>query len=228
MPETSIEKIPQQYVGLIASNTLWDTQEGEDAFPSGFSQSNTWIVSEYNPKKVFVYTNTPVVDFTDNTLNVLVYFSCQDPITNKDLLNCDEDEVQELIYQIKMSVSINNRTIIANRLLELYQYSKEEGPDTVGISTESLRNFVGFLQNNNMLKCPEISLTPDYNIYVSWKDDRGQVFSVHFLHEKDVRFVLFKTNYRHPERKIRISGAATSDVLMETLSPHRIYNWVIK
>jgi hypothetical protein len=150
----------------------------------------------------------------------------QDPITQTTLLKREEDQVQELIFRIKRSKSICYRESLANRLLTLFNDAKEEDPDCLGIAAKSLRNFNNFLHLNTNLKCPTISLTPDYNIYASWRDEQNRVFSIHFLPNADVRFVIFKPNDRHPKRKIRISGLATIDVLMETVTPYGIADWI--
>lgn len=150
----------------------------------------------------------------------------KDPFTQSDLLESKEEEVQKLIYQIKTSLLIRYREKLANRLLTLFKDSKEDDPDSTGIAVVSLRNFFNFLQVYPNLKCPSISLTPEYNIYASWRDEQNRVFSVHFLPNGDVRFVILKPNYKHPERQIRVSGTTTIDILMETVSYYRVYNWI--
>lgn len=133
----------------------------------------------------------------------------------------------ELIFRIRTSLSIRYRESLANRLVTLFKDTKEEDPDSPGIAAGSLRNFFNFLQLHPNLKYPSISLTPEYNIYASWRDEQNRVFSVHFLpNGGDARFVIFKPNYRHPERQIRISGTSTTDILMETVSPYRVYDWI--
>lgn len=148
-----------------------------------------------------------------------------DPFTQSDLLESEEEEVQRLISQIKMSLSLRYREKLANRLVTLFKDAKEEDTDSPGIAVNSLRNFIKFLQLNSNLKCPSISLSPEYNIYASWKDE-CRVFSVHFLPNGDVRFVILKPNYRHPERQIRISGTTTTDILMEMMLPYRVNVWI--
>ena len=150
----------------------------------------------------------------------------QDPITQTTLLTREEDQVKELIFRIKRSKSICYRESLANRLLILFNDAKEEDPACLGIAAKSLRNFNNFIYLHANLKCPTISLTPDYNIYASWRDEQNRVFSIHFLPNADVRFVIFKPNDRHPQRKIRISGAATTDILMETVTPYGIGDWI--
>ena len=110
----------------------------------------------------------------------------------------------------------------------MFNDAKEEDPASLGIAAGSLRSFYNFLRLHHDLKYPNISLTPDYNIYASWKNGQKRVFSVHFLPNGDVRFVIFKPNNRHTERQIRISGIITSDILMETVLSHRVSDWILK
>jgi hypothetical protein len=142
------------------------------------------------------------------------------------LLDSEEEQLQELILRLKTSLSIPYRESVANSLVTLFRDAKEEDPTSLGIAVGSLRYFYSFLQSNTKLKCPTISLTPEYNIYSTWRGEMNRVFSVHFLPNGDARFVIFKPNDRHPERKIRISGTATTDVLMETVAPHGVLDWI--
>ena len=118
------------------------------------------------------------------------------------------------------------RESVANRLLDLYNAEMEEDPTNSGIAVNSLRNFYNFIRLNTNLKYPIITLTPDNNIYASWRAERNRLFSVHFLPHQETNFVIFKPNERHPERQIRISGNTTSDVLMKTVSPFGVSDWI--
>lgn len=149
-----------------------------------------------------------------------------DTITQSNLVNREEVLVQELIYRIKISKPIPYREDLAKRLLVLYYDAKEEDPECVGIAAESLRSFNDFIHLHTNLKRPIISLTPDYNIYASWRDEQNRVFSIHFLPNADVRFVMFKPNVKRPERTIRVSGSATIDTLMETVDPDCLEEWI--
>jgi hypothetical protein len=150
----------------------------------------------------------------------------EDPFTQADLLNNEEDQVQELIFQIRKSLSIRYHESLANRLLILFNDAKEEDSASLGIAVGSLRNFYNFFRLHTNLKCPTMSLTPDYNIYASWRGEQNRVFSVHFLPNGDARFVIFKPNDRHPGRQIRLSGIATTDVLMKTVAPNSVSYWI--
>jgi hypothetical protein len=145
----------------------------------------------------------------------------RDSLTQENLVNNKEEQVQEVIFWIKTSRLIPYRERLARRLLELYYDAKEEDPECVGIVSESLRSFNDFLHLYTNIKCPTVSLTPDNNIYASWRLEHNRVFSIHFLPNADVRFVMFKPNEKHPERKIRISGSATIDTL-------KLEDWILE
>ncbi len=153
-------------------------------------------------------------------------FVCLSTATQTDLLDSEEDQVRELIIRIRTSLPIPYREKIADRLITLFYDAKEEDYASVGIAVGSLQSFYKFLQLYTNLKCPTISLTPENNIYASWRAGQNRVFSVHFLPDGDTRFVMFKPNDLHPERQIRLSGTATADILMGTVTPRGEGDWI--
>lgn len=230
MPESALQNIDKRFESEVARRT-------------SSAYSNKFLIN--TPPIVEVSSgsgNIEGISQSQNTIRNLlrvvtrdqegrVIFSSwpkiEDSLTQSDLLESEEKELQKLIYQVKTS-PIRCREKLANRLNTLFKDSKEEYPYGAGISTGSLRSFINFLKLHLNIKCPSISLTPEYNIYASWRDEQNRVFSVHFLPNGDARFVIFKPNYKHPERKIRISGTTTTDILMETVSPHKISDWVLE
>lgn len=222
MPVIDLPKKYDRFDSAQEDNIAYGNQSIEDIFLT-ISQ-DTWETVRLTITPRFGITrinnlnecNTRISDYSEN----------EDPFTQTDLLNEEEEQVQELIFRIRISTSIPYRQNLANRLLTLFNDAKEEDPANLGIAAGSLRNFYNFLRLYPDLKYPIISLTPDYNIYASWKNGRNRVFSVHFLPNGDVRFVIFKPNTRHPERQIRISGTATADILMETMAPYGIRDWI--
>jgi hypothetical protein len=68
-------------------------------------------------------------------------------------------------------------------------------------------------------------VTPDRNVYASWKVGTDRVFSVHFLPDGKVRFVIFYPNNKHVGDVIRVSGTATVDVVISVAAPHGILDW---
>lgn len=146
-------------------------------------------------------------------------------VTQTNTIENEADQVKEMIFQAVRRLSVPYTGTLVNRLFELFHDAKEEERASVGISIGSLRTFYNFMQSCPNLKCPVISLTPEYNIYASWKAARNKVFSVHFLPGDDVRFVIFTPNNIHTNKLIRLSGMATADVLIKTVEPYGVLNW---
>jgi hypothetical protein len=228
MPNIDLHRMTNGFDPLQIPSIVYGNKSIEDNSPSDYPHTDT-AVREFSLKifpKMVRYGNTAFVNQEESDTSIIDLPENRDSITQANLLNSEEDQVQELIFRIKTSRSIAYRESLANRLLALFNDAKEEDSDCVGIAAESLRNFISFIHFHTNLKSPTISLTPDYSIYASWRDEQNRLFSIHFLPDADVRFVIFKPNDRHPERKIRISGVATTDVLMETVTPCGIGDWI--
>jgi len=228
MHEIDLHRMSNGFDPAQIPSIVYGNKSIEDNSPSDYPYTDT-AAREFSSKifsKMVRYGNTAFANQEESDTSIIDLPENQDPITQATLLKSEEDQVQELIFRIKRSRTISYRESLANRLLTLFYDAKEEDPDCIGIAAESLRNFYNFIHLHTDIKCPTISLTPDYNIYASWRGEQNRVFSIHFLPNVDVRFVIFKPNDRHPERKIRISGLATTDILMETMTPYRIKGWI--
>ena len=222
MPELNLQDKAAQEATIIYGNKfLRDDLPISDPYTAASllpQQSQTVLT--------FKFWTTPDVIQGNQKARISDWPENENPFTQADLLNNEEDQVQELIFQIRKSLSITYHESLANRLLTLFNDAKEEDSASLGISVGSLRNFYNFFRLHTKLKCPNISLTPDYNIYASWRGEQNRVFSVHFLPNGDARFVIFKPNDKHPGRQIRLSGIATTDVLMETVAPDSVSDWI--
>lgn len=191
-------------------------------------QLPTWAESQENYKTYIGYS----LACRSERMQDVVCFSAtgwlgeREPFTQTNLLDTEEDHARELIFRIRTSLLIPYREKLADRLVTLFYEAKEEDFASVGIAVGSLRNFYNFLRLYTNLKCPTISLTPENNIYASWKAGQNRVFSVHFLPDGDTRFVMFKPNDLHPERQVRISGTVTADFLMASVTPYGAEGWI--
>lgn len=231
MPEIDLYEIPKGFDTAQIASIVYGNQVIEDYSPSDYPYTGAWREWDILPTKKSIMARYKITAFAnqeESDTSIIDFPENRDPITQVNLLNSEEDQVQELIFRIKTSRSISYRESLANRLLALFNDAKEEDPDCIGIGAESLRNFYNFIHLHTNINCPIISLTPEYNIYASWRGEQNRVFSIHFLPNADARFVMFKPNDRHPERKIRVSGLATIDILMETLTPYCIEDWISK
>jgi hypothetical protein len=226
MPELTLLRHDRWFVASQKAGIAYGNRFLVDDPASEEPYSGAWNVekAQYQLKKVS-YLLTPTV--SQEILDVLIsgYLKIEDPFTQANLVEGDEEQLQEIIFKLRTSSSIACREV-ADRLLILLNDAKEDDPTSIGIVLGSLRNFYNFFQLHTDLKCPSISLTPDNNIYASWRAEQNQLFSIHFLPSADVRFVIFKPNDRHPEKQIRLSGTATTDILKETVAPHGVWIWI--
>lgn len=136
-----------------------------------------------------------------------------------------DDAVLKSISYVRSSSHIPYSERLASRLKFLVDAAKEEEPDEVAISPQSLRNFLIFLQSTAKLKYPDIVLTPSKNIQAQWRTASNRHFAAEFLPTGDARFVIFSPDPRHPEKTIRLSGLASIDSLLETAQPHGVLSW---
>ncbi len=142
----------------------------------------------------------------------------QPPIT-------ENESVEEIIWHVGTTLSVRYKAKLAFRLSELQKAVQEEELDGRGITVRSLQHFVELLKGYPSLRCPTVSVTPDRNIYTSWKSGSDRVFSIHFLPDGKVRFVIFCPNDKHSGETIRLSGAATVDVIIDIAKPHGVLKW---
>jgi hypothetical protein len=137
----------------------------------------------------------------------------------------EDENIEQIIWRIGTAFSAWYGAKLAARLAELQTAVQEEEADGSGITVESLQHFFEFLKAHPTLRCPALSVTPERNIYASWKSGANRVFSVHFLPDGNVRFVIFCPNDKHSGETIRLTGAATVDVLMSVAEPHGVLSW---
>jgi hypothetical protein len=226
MPEHVFNEMSEKFKPVIAK-MAYVNEASEDYFPSYYQYSGGWVTIHLQKLPIpYAYYRTALVNQEGYGTQIEFWPGNKNSITQTNVLKNEEDQVQELIFQIKRLISIPYNDNLANKLLTLFNDAKEEDPYSLGISASSLRSFIDFLLSHTNLKCPTISLTPDYHIYASWRYEPNRLFSVHFLPNGDARFVIFNPNNRHPERITRISGVATTDILMETVIPNRVEEWI--
>ncbi|MDZ7760067.1 MAG: hypothetical protein U5L00_07420 [Desulfovermiculus sp.] len=128
---------------------------------------------------------------------------------------CSKQEIDALLDQIQTCCEPELGNSLASRLCFLREVLEEEQGPEVDISPESLRGLLLFLPRLGRVKQPEISLTPELDVYLRWKLDTSRLFAVHFLGHRKVRFVVFTPNSRHAGIVDRISGTATVDTVLD-------------
>lgn len=171
--------------------------------------------------------STPEASNTDFTV-AQTGIAQSDSMATQQSSSAEQQSVEEIISYVQSALSVRYRGRLASRLSELHKSVQEEESDSNGISSKSLQRFIEFLRAYPVLRCPAISITPDRNIYASWKSGSDRVFSVHFLPQGEARFVIFFPNPKHWGQTIRLSGRATVDMIMSVAEPYGIPNWVME
>lgn len=138
------------------------------------------------------------------------------------------EKIRKLISYIRDESDVEFAQELADRLNSLYEAAKEEDPDEVPISPESLSNFIGFLQKTTNLRRPDVVLTPANEICAQWRTAPNRHFSVVFLPNEETRYVIFTPNLGDPDKIDRLSGMTSVDSLIETAEPHRVLEWASK
>jgi hypothetical protein len=146
------------------------------------------------------------------------------PVSELGTFEDNETQVKQLISRSRV-LPVSYKDSLARRLFELFEDSKEEDPDGMGISLGSLRSFYSFLQSNPNLRKPALSLTPDCEIYASWRSGSDRVFSIHFLASGLARFAILSPACGHAGQQVRLSGIATLDNFLEKVAPWGVLAW---
>ena len=207
----------------------YSNKDLEDAPIEDKQYSGVWnpsIVGTISKNKLLINQNIRLASAA-NWVNILYSTSSNSSFTQEALLESEEDQVKKLIERLR-ALSISCRESIASRLIELFNDAKEEDELVIGITIDSLRNFYNFLRLHKNLKCPKISLTPENDIYASWKTGKDKVFSIHFVASGDPRFVVFAPNNMHPDRPTRISGSTTAENLLKCIAPLGVLSWIME
>jgi hypothetical protein len=184
-------------------------------------------------KTYVVYTGTSAKPFeivpatlvTSRALGTLVTFGQGGSMATQQPPTTEDESVEEIIWRVGTTLSARYRAKLTSRLSELQKSVQEEELDGRGITVRSLQHFIELLKAYPALRWPAVSVTPDRNIYASWKSGSDRVFSIHFLPDGKVRFVIFCPNDKHSGETIRLSGAATVDVIIDIAKPHGVLKW---
>ena len=209
----------------VAAHGFSENFEEEQSFATAPSSSASW--SGYmKVSSGFVKTfEIPITIVASGTLETLFTFNQGGSMATQQPPITENESVEEIIWHVGTTLSVRYKAKLASRLSELQKAVQEEELDGRGITVRSLQHFVELLKAYPSLRCPTVSVTPNRNIYTSWKSGSDRVFSIHFLPDGKVRFVIFCPNDKHSGETIRLSGAATVDVIIDIAKPHGVLKW---
>ena len=219
--EESFETIPSSAASDVSAPAVlvYPRVSGE-----AHGVGKTYIV-KYTGTSVKPFEIVPATLVTSRALGTLVTFGQGGSMATQQPPITEDESVEEIIWHVGTTLSVRYRAKLASRLSELQKVVQEEELDGRGITVRSLQHFIELLKAYPALRCPAISVTPDRNIYASWKSGHDRIFSIHFLPDGKVRFVIFCPNEKHAGEVIRLSGTATVDVVMSITAPHGVLGW---
>ncbi len=136
----------------------------------------------------------------------------------------NKEKIKRLVTHIRHESTIQFAQKLATRLEFLHEAVMEDS-DEAPVSSESLSNFISFLQRTSNLKYPDVVLTPSNEISAQWRTAPNRHFAVVFLPDGTTRYVIFTPNLIDPDKIDRLSGTTSVDTLMETVQPHGVFSW---
>lgn len=116
---------------------------------------------------------------------------------------------------------------VSNRLLELREQRSNEEPEGPGVSENSAECMMKMLSSVKGLRMPALSITPDGNVYASWRNASGAVFSVHFLENGETRYVILRRDDNSPGVWIRSTGSAPANRVL-TIPETSSAKWIFE
>lgn len=139
------------------------------------------------------------------------------------------ENAESIISQIRLSPQICHAERIGIRLNDLRCMVLEEDVEGEDISAESVRTFFSFLKMHPSLRYPDISLTPDGNIYSRWKGNNGALLGIEFLPESKVAYVVFAPTPSHAGELSRHSGIDFTDTFFGRINTaFSVSDWILE
>ena len=149
-------------------------------------------------------------------------------------LQSNDDRVKDLVEFADDSLDLPYSHRLMRRLRNLQEGAIEEAPNHASMSSGSLQSFVSFLSDSpKNMKYPEVTLTPNGNIYINWHGQNRKNFAIEFLpselsHHNTARFVIFYPKSSDPTSMIRLSGTAPTSSLIEIAESHGALAWILE
>jgi hypothetical protein len=136
-------------------------------------------------------------------------------------------EAKEIISHVRV-LDLDFRERLSARLQFLLECSKEEDPEQIAISPDSLKDFIAFLGlfATDELTYPDIVLSPTKNIRVQWQSGMNKRIVIEFLGNRRVQFVIFRPDSNDAQNPIRLSGFSSIESMREEIVIPNKVDWI--
>jgi hypothetical protein len=115
---------------------------------------------------------------------------------------------------------------LARRLDALFEATRESYPDEPLVSVASLRGFLRFLELEPRLRYPDITISPQGNLWAEWRAGRERHLAIEFLPAGEAKFAIFAPDPMQPMRIARIAGRLSLPAVFWALEPYQVQEWV--
>jgi hypothetical protein len=134
------------------------------------------------------------------------------------MLHLDVHPVDQFLGQLVASAGTQAERRLAERLRYLLTAYRDE-QDGASYSLPSLKGLLEFLRQAPGLAYPAVTVTPEGLLYATWKQPPDKVFSVEFMDEQQVRFVVIRPHTSY------VTGTSTGDKLLATATRLQVMDW---
>lgn len=117
---------------------------------------------------------------------------------------------------------------IVVQLERLISFQDELEPDEARLSIDSLKQFIGFMLENNGIREPAFGLTDRGNIKAIWEFSEKQIFWIEFFPSGDVRYLAFVPNERRTDQVERTAGGSTVKDVLKRAKELGALPWIVK
>ncbi|NQU32233.1 MAG: hypothetical protein HQ521_03275 [Bacteroidetes bacterium] len=167
-------------------------------------------VDNYDNPSRTTYGIIPASETIQNqTLTQSNFLDCSPSVTNEDLT------IENFIFLIRTIPEMRVKEDIVKRLFYLNNVAKDDG-DCSGISLNSLIVFYKLISAYPNIKKPSITLTPDYYIFISWKENNDKIVNLHLKSFESIDFLIFSNDDMYNNVN-RISGSVSINTINEIL-----------
>ena len=143
----------------------------------------------------------------------------ESPFDQLDAKRNYREQLREITRSIGQDIGQDRAEYIVNRIEYL---AEPEDDDDVLPTLASVGRLIQFLAINKHVANPTLSITPSGNIYAQWRVHATRKFSVEFLPNGSIYYVLFTPSQQEAEPVISISGLEFVDSVMRLLKHYDI------
>jgi hypothetical protein len=140
-----------------------------------------------------------------------------------------DTEAEDIIAHVR-EIGLDYGARLSARLQFLFESSKEEDPELIAISPNSLKDFFVFFRSlaTSALLYPDIVLSPAKNVRVQWQGEMNKRIVIEFLGSRRIQFVVFRPDPDDSENPIRLSGfSSVTSLLEEIVVPNKV-DWIFR